>query len=212
MLPMSPITTVVAADSTVSLSAAATTFQDPDDIIRRVEVKLNSFQSLSGDFLQLGPDGRISEGKFVLKRPGKIRFEYTTGEPLLVVSDGHMLTFVDYDVSQVTRWPIKDTPLWVLVAQNISLTEGLRIGPIVREHGYVKVSVVDPQREEQGSITLVFEQGALNLRAWEVIDAQGLQTRVTIMNPVYDGDVDKARFDFEDPRPGMNVKHGPRRF
>ena len=41
-----------------------------------------------GDFVQIGPDGRKSEGKLYVQRPGKIRFEYAQPATMEIVSDG----------------------------------------------------------------------------------------------------------------------------
>ena len=50
-------------------------------------------------------------GKLTLKRPGKIRFQYQKDVPLLIVGDGNSLTMIDYEVRQVQRWPVKNSPL-----------------------------------------------------------------------------------------------------
>src|SRR5262249_1653194 len=51
-------------------------------MIERVNAYLTSVQSLIGDFVQVGPDGGRSAGKFYLQKPGRIRFEYDPPSPV----------------------------------------------------------------------------------------------------------------------------------
>jgi outer membrane lipoprotein-sorting protein len=142
----------------------------------------------------------MSEGSMHLKRPGKLRFDYGKDSPLLLVSDGKILTFVDNDVKQVTRWPIKDTPLGILVAGKVDLNKDLKITRMIRGGGLLRVTVKDPKHADQGFITLIFNAAPLDLRAWEVTDQQGLLTRVTLMNPEKNLALNDNLFTFKDPR------------
>ncbi len=191
-----------------ALTAAAPPPAGPD--VARVERYLNDIRSLKAEFIQVAPDGVVTEGKVTMERPGKLRFEYQPGVPILVVADGSTLTFVDYDVKQVTRWPISETPLGILVAKTINLTKALTVTTRHGEDGLLRVVVVDPKKTDQGYITLIFEDPPLTLRAWEVTDPQGYVTRVTLINPVTNADVPDKFFTYNDPRTLPFKKVGPR--
>lgn len=181
------------------------------DLLTRVERYLNDITSLEATFIQEAPDGLVTEGKLLLERPGKLRFEYDGNIPLLVVSDGSVLTFIDYDVKQVTRWPIGETPLGILVAREIDLSSSLDTQITRGRDKLLRVKVVDPKRADQGFMTLIFEDQPLALRAWEVTDPQGYETRVTIINPVYNVDIADKQFTFKDPRTlPFSGRRGPR--
>src|SRR6476661_3256514 len=64
-------------------------------LIERVNVYLMSVQNLVGDFVQVGPDGRRSEGKIYLSKPGRVRFEYKPPSPIELVSDGNSVVIRD---------------------------------------------------------------------------------------------------------------------
>src|SRR3546814_11023863 len=66
--------------------------------------------------------GQTLNGTLTMKRPGKVRFQYQKGVPMLIVGDGKALTMIDYEVDQVSRWPIGDSPLSVLLNPNTDLT------------------------------------------------------------------------------------------
>src|SRR6478672_307936 len=76
---------------------------------------LRGISTMTADFTQTDRNGQRLAGQMTLKRPGKIRFQYQKGVPLLIVSDGKALTMVDYEVRQVQRWPIGNSPLGALL-------------------------------------------------------------------------------------------------
>lgn len=179
-----------------------------DETLHQIEQSLNAIKSMKTDFIQRAPDGSVAEGVLYLERPGKLRFDFGDDAPFLVVSNGSLLTFVDYDVKQVSRWPIRKTPLGILVDDEIKFDSTIEVPDIIRFAGLVKVPVIDPKRQEYGYIILIFEESTMELRAWEVVDAQGYTTRVALVNPEYNVEIDGKYFKFKDPRPR---KHGPRR-
>ena len=89
------------------------------------------------------------------KRPGRIRFQYEKGVPFLIVSDGSAFTFVDYQVRQVQRWPIKNSPLGALLDPNRDVAKYGKQMP-VSSPNIVSVEVRDKAHPEFGVITLVF--------------------------------------------------------
>ena len=183
---------------------------DRDQVISKVEDNLNRIRSMKATFIQRGPEGNVDEGTIYLERPGKIRFEYANDNPILVVSNGDMLSFIDYEIKQVSRWPIDKTPLSVLVDDQIDLKDqDVEIPEMIRFAGLIKMSVLQPDQEDQGYITLIFEESTMELKSWEVIDVQGYTTRIALLNPEYNISVDDDQFTFDDPRPQRN--RGPRR-
>src|SRR3546814_1818425 len=80
---------------------------------------------MTADFTQTDRNGRTLSGKLTLKQPGKIRFEYQKNVPLLIVGDGKSLTMIDYEVSQVQRWPIRNSPLGARSEEHTSELQSL---------------------------------------------------------------------------------------
>ena len=183
--------------------------EDRERVITKIEDTLNRIRTLKATFIQRGPQGDVDEGNLYIERPGKIRFEYTDDTPILLVSNGDMLSFIDYEVNQISRWPIDKTPLSILVDDNIDLkNKKIEIPGMIRFAGLIKASVIQPDQRNYGYITLIFEESTMELKSWEVIDVQGYTTRVALLNPEYNVPVDKSRFTYEDPRPR---RRGPRR-
>ena len=167
-----------------------------------VAASLTATTSLSADFTQTGADGKVLTGKMLLARPGKIRFQYDTAK-LLIVGNGKTLTFVDYGVRQVSQWPVKSTPLGILLASEPDLSRVARV--VADEKRGVLVEARDPKRPEFGTLEIGFVRdaaapGGLSLVGWTARDAQGGLTETRLSNARYNADLSKADFGFRDPR------------
>jgi outer membrane lipoprotein-sorting protein len=166
---------------------------------------LRSISSMRADFVQTSRAGQRIKGVLTLKRPGRIRFQYERGIPFLIVSDGKALTFVDYEVRQVQRWPIRNSPLGALLDPSRDVMKYGRL--IASDHPrVVSVEVRDTKHPEYGVITLIFVRkssapGGLELSSWATLDSQNNRTAVALSNQQYGVEVGDNAFRFKDPRP-----------
>ena len=165
---------------------------------------LRGIKTMRADFTQTDRSGQSVRGKMTLKRPGKIRFEYGQGVPLLVVSNGKTLTMVDYDVKQVERWPISNSPLGALLDPNRDVKKYGRLRQTNNDN-VLSVEVKDPNKPEYGTITLIFVRdagapGGWELTNWVALDAQNNRTTVRLENQRYGVSVSDSTFTYKDPR------------
>ncbi len=183
---------------------AARTLTDADRAdLDRISAYLTGLTNLQGNFLQVGPDGSVTEGKFYLRRPGRLRFEYAPPTKLLVVADGTWVAVKD-GFSAVQRYPIGSTPLGILLDKNVNIAEEVEVRSVERQPGVLRVTVADRGRNAAGELTLVFDEPNLQLRQWVVTDAQGLQTTVALRNTQSGLRADNSLFVLKDEqRPGM---------
>lgn len=173
----------------------------------QVATHLRSLNTMTADFTQTAASGAVARGKLTLARPGRVRFQYEPSVPLLIVADGKSLAMIDYEVAQVSKWPIRGTPLSVLLDPNVDVSKYGRVldpgkGGLP---GFVTVEAKDKKHPEYGTITMYFAPdaqapGGLTLAAWRVLDAQGNITQVQLSNPRYNVAVDKSAFTYRDPR------------
>ncbi|MDP4573972.1 outer membrane lipoprotein carrier protein LolA [Qipengyuania sp. G39] len=170
----------------------------------RAVTALRGITTMKADFTQTDRNGQSVSGVMTLKRPGKIRFEYAKGVPMLVVSNGKSMYLVDYEVNQVQRWPISNSPLGALLDPNRDVK---RYGKLI-DSGHpdvVSIQVRDPKRPEFGVITLIFARdssapGGLQLTHWVALDSQNHRTTVRLRNQRYGVSVADSAFTFKDPR------------
>lgn len=186
----------------VAVPAAAQTLSERDRAdVARIETYLNTITSLRGRFLQVAPDGAVSEGKVWLRRPGRLRFEYDPPVPVLVVADGLFVVMHDKELGQVNRIPLGTTPLSVLLRDEIKLAGGVTVKGVERQPGTLRVTVFDSDRPREGELTLVFSDMPLALRQWVVTDARGLATSVSLANVEFNLPLEGRLFVFTDPAP-----------
>lgn len=182
--------------------AAAAADEDDEAALARVENYLTGLTTLEAHFVQVSAEGEVSEGELYIARPGRLRVEYAPPVPILMVADGIRLIFHDRELGQVTEIPLSSTPVGLLLGKRIRLKEEAAIVAIAREAGVLSVTIARKDAPEGGTITLVFTERPFALRQWVVVDAQGLMTRVTLIETRFGVDLDPSLFTFERPRRG----------
>jgi outer membrane lipoprotein-sorting protein len=191
----------VSAPAALLAPAVPAAAQSSSAQLDRVVGALRSISTMKADFTQTDRNGRTVRGDLTMKQPGRIRFEYEKAANMLVVSDGKALTLIDYEVNQVQRWPIGDSPLGALIDPNRDVKRHGKLVP-TGNPDVVSVEVRDPN---VGVITLVFVKdasapGGLELASWVALDAQNQRTTVRLSNHRYGVSVPNSTFRYEDPR------------
>lgn len=164
---------------------------------------LRAITTLKADFTQSDRSGQVLGGELTIKNPGKIRFQYSDVN-MLVVSDGRALSMVDYEVQQVQRYPIRNSPLGALLDPSRDVARYGRIVP-TNSRDVVSIAVQDPERPEFPQLTLIFvtspsAPGGLQLSSWVALDSQNHRTTVRLRNHRYGVSVSDSAFTFRDPR------------
>lgn len=165
---------------------------------------LRGITTMQANFTQTDRKGQSLSGVLTLKRPGKIRFQYGKGANMLVVSNGKSLHLVDYEVKQVQRWPIGNSPLGALLDPNRDVKRYGKLIPSGSDN-VLSVEVRDSKHPEFGVITLVFTRnaaapGGWQLTNWVALDSQNGRTTVRLSNHRYGMAVADSAFTFRDPR------------
>ncbi|WP_370169581.1 LolA family protein [Sphingobium abikonense] len=201
---IAPLMLVLASAPLVVPTVPAAAQQDQSDL-SRVNAYIRAVTTMTADFSQTDRNGQTLTGKLTLKQPGKIRFQYQKGVPLLIVGDGKALTVIDYEVRQVQRWPIGNSPLGALIDPSKDLSKFGKVIP-TDDPSILSVQARDPKRPEFGTITMIFKRDAaspagLQLYGWVALDSQNNRTAVRLTNQRYGVPVDNNAFRWTDPRP-----------
>ena len=175
-----------------------------------VQQHLQGVQTLTAAFSQTDRWGKVVTGTLTLKKPGKIRFQYEKGVPILVVGDGKALTFIDYSVKQVQRWPIGNSPLGVLLDPTKDMSRVAKVVPGLAPQ-IVSVEAADPKHPEYGRITLIFVRDSagpagLMLQGWVTLDSQNNRTTIRLSNQRFNAAVSDGTFRWNDPRSNLGHK------
>jgi outer membrane lipoprotein-sorting protein len=170
------------------------TAQDKTDL-SRIEAYLNGIHTLKAHFLQVAPDGRLSEGTVWLERPGRMRFEYAPPAPFLLIAAHGLLVFQDKSLAQTSNIPLSRTPLGILLADQVKIGGDITVTGMQRQPGQIQASLTRTDSPGEGTLTLIFADAPLALRQWTVLDAQRKDTRVTLYNVELGGTFDQTLFD-----------------
>lgn len=196
-------TLALAIPATLAVSAAPVAAQSGDKLDQAVAA-LRGISTMRADFTQTNRSGQSVGGTLTLKSPGRIRFEYEDDVNMLIVSNGKSLTMVDYDVNQVERWPIGNSPLGALLDPSRDVKRYGKLIPTSNPN-VISIEVKDPKKPEYGTMTLVFVRdpdapGGLELNSWVALDAQNKRTTVRLSNQRYGMSVADSTFTYRDPR------------
>lgn len=192
----------LAAPATALGQPARGPAQAPPDpgAIQRVEAYFNAMTTFRARFLQIAQNGGSAEGTAMIWRPGRMRFDYDAPEPtLLIAADGQFFHW-DRELRQPTTVPVGSTPLGVLLRQPLSLRGDVTVAGTERSGGLLRMAVFRTTAPNEGRITLILEENPMQLRQWEVLDAQGRTTRVTLTQIETGVRFDPFLFAFNDPR------------
>ncbi|MEZ0496216.1 outer membrane lipoprotein carrier protein LolA [Sphingomonas sp. IW22] len=186
--------------------AVPATAQAQTGDLAAVQAHLRAVDSMTAAFSQTDRAGKVLNGTLTLKKPGKIRFQYEKGVPILIVGDGKAIWFLDYSVGQRSRWPIADSPLGVLIDPNRDIARYAKVVPS-SSPDVLSVEAYDPKRPEYGRITMIFQRqasapGGLMLQGWVALDSQKNRTTVRLSNQRFNVPVSDNTFRFNDPRKG----------
>jgi outer membrane lipoprotein-sorting protein len=149
----------------------------------RVSNYLSSLQTVSGNFVQVGPDGSKTKGDFFIQKPGKVRFEYDSPSPIAIVADGSMLAVRDRNLDTQDIYPLSQTPLRYLLSDRIDLLKDTNVVSVTADDVFISVTIEEKQILI-GTSRLMLMVGAKDgqLKQWTVTDPQGYDTTVAVYN------------------------------
>ncbi|MBN9552503.1 MAG: outer membrane lipoprotein carrier protein LolA [Alphaproteobacteria bacterium] len=148
---------------------------------QKIADHFSSVRSMSGEFVQFGPKGEQTGGKFFLERPGKIRFNYDGSSNFRVISDGRSVVILNKKLNTSDLYPLSKTPLKLLLDDRIDLSGG-RVKAVKEDDDLTTIKLSDKSVFGNAMITMMFDPKTYDLRQWTITDAQGKDTTVMIFN------------------------------
>lgn len=181
------------------VAAAPAAAADSADLTR-LKAHISAVRTMTANFVQTDARGRSAAGTLQLKRPGKVRFQYGSGD-LLLVADGSRLYFLDYQVGQKSSWPLAKTPLGPLLSGSPDFNGKAQVLPSSDS----RILVARAKNTSYGQLTLAFlrdssSPGGLQMYGWTAIDPQGHRTTVKLSNVRYNVGVPDSAFTFAEPK------------
>ena len=151
--------------------------------VDKVSQYLSSVQQLSGNFVQVGPDGARVRGEFYIQKPGKVRFEYDPPTPIEIVADGQSVVVRNSKLATQDLYPLSQTPLRFLLSDRIDLMRDTNVTALRADDVFVTI-IIEEKQALIGTSRLMMMVGAKDyqLKQWTVTDPQGYDTTVAVSN------------------------------
>ncbi len=141
----------------------------------------SSVRTMTGEFVQFGPTGQQTAGKFFIERPGKLRFNYEDPSPVRVIADGKSVVIGNRKLRTWDIYPLGKTPLKLLLSETIDLDSKM-VKSVSVEPDLTTIVLGDKTIFGKSTITMLFDSNTYELRQWTITDAQGKDTTVMIFN------------------------------
>ena len=152
-------------------------------LVNRVSAYLTSVQVLTGNFVQIGPDGRRTTGHLFIQKPGKVRFEYDPPSPIDIIADGTQVVVRDRQLATQDLYPLSQTPLRFLLADHIDLLQDTNVVGVTADDTFVTVSIEETQAfVGTNRLMMMFDAKDFRLKQWTVTDVQGFDTTIAVSN------------------------------
>ena len=187
-----------------SAKAAPAESMTAAEAIARANAWLDAARVINADFVQIGPDGKRSEGQLTVARPGRMLFKYTAPARFEIVADGRSVAVIDHKLNTQDEYFIGQTPLKFLLADHIDIARDTRVLSVAPEDNAVVIGIEDKATfGGTAHLALIFDPATFALKQWTVIDAQGFQTVVTLFNVDLASKPDPALFHIDESPANM---------
>ncbi len=174
--------------------------------LTRIETYLNELGTMESRFLQFSEQG-VAEGRIFLDRPDHLRIEYSPPVPVLMIASDLVLMFHDTELGQTTYLPVGQTPAGFLLEDKIELSGDVTVTEFERSAQAFRITLVQTEAPDSGTVTLMFEDNPMRLAKWRVIDAQGARVEIALLEPRFGVSFKNPRelFSTVDPNAGISV-------
>ncbi|MGD9915679.1 MAG: outer membrane lipoprotein carrier protein LolA [Rhizobiaceae bacterium] len=150
-------------------------------VAQQIADHFSSVRTMQGEFVQFGPKGEQTGGKFYIQRPGRILFKYDGSSGFRVVSDGDSVVINNQKLKTYDLYPLSKTPLKLLLDDRIDLS-GKKVKSVREEADLTTIELSDKSVFGNARIAMMFDPKSYDLRQWTITDAQGKDTTVMIFN------------------------------
>lgn len=194
--PFKAIKMLTGALAVTAASMLAQPARAASDAAQKIADHFSSVKSMSGEFVQFGPRGEQTGGKFYIQRPGKIVFNYEKPSAYKVVADGKNVVILNSKLNTSDLYPLSKTPLKLLLDQRIDLSSG-QVKSVKEEADLTTIKLADKQFFGSSTITMKFDPSSYELREWTITDAKGGNTTVMIYEVKTGVNIDPAIFKID---------------
>ena len=178
----------------VILTLGSVSNADPYSLVS-ISQYLTNLKFLKASFTQTNPDGAASSGAILIKRPGRMRFEYHKPDKTLVlVSSGALAIFDPKGDEKPITYPIKNNPISrVLTGEEDLLNSGI-VENYEKSIEKAVLTIRNPKKPELGSVELVFTGAKPELKNFTIKNENGSSTTILLKDIEYPKKINETLF------------------
>ena len=156
---------------------------------------LQNLKILKADFSQTNPDETMSSGTILIKRPGRMRFEYYKPDKTLVlVSAGALAIFDPKGDEAPMTYPIKNNPISLILKDDVDLVNSEIVENYKKSNDEAVLRIRDPMYPERGSVELVFTGAKPELEKFTIKNEYGSSTSILLKDIEYPKKLNETLF------------------
>lgn len=160
---------------------AAAQAQGSHRAAQKIADHFTNVKTMMGEFVQFGPRGEQTGGKFYIERPGRLRFNYEPPADFRVIADGKSVALINNKMKTADLYSLRNTPLKLILDEEIDLS-GNKVKGVREEADLTTIQLADRNLFGNATIAMMFDPQTYDLRQWTITDAQGKDTTVMIFN------------------------------
>nr|WP_316656889.1 outer membrane lipoprotein carrier protein LolA [uncultured Gellertiella sp.] len=153
----------------------------PAGTAQKIADHFSAVKTMQGEFVQFGPRGEQTGGKFYIERPGKLRFNYDAPSPMRVIADGQNVVIGNQKLKTWDIYPLSKTPLSLLLGNAIDLSADM-VRKVKEDTDLTTIVLGNKSIFGDSMITMMFDTKTYDLRQWTITDPQAKETSVIILN------------------------------
>ena len=167
--------------------------------IKKIENYLNSINSISSNFMQINEDGTISKGKFLLKKPGMMFFEYDRPSNIIIIVNKNVINIVNKLFPKTQqKFPLSITPLYKLSKKNINFAdENILINFFNLPNNNTSITLFNPKKPNNGKLKLIFSKNPIKLIGWHYLSLREEKIKVNLTNYKENIFISNDKFDYD---------------
>ena len=139
-------------------------FETKADDKNKIISKFQNIENLAFNFEQ-NINGKIEEGKCIIKYPKKIYCEYNTSNNKTLVSNGNSLV-ISTNIGSYYRYPLDTTPLNLILDKNFIINEIIDLNEKIVDEQLITFTI----KKDELKLDIFFDKNSFNIKGWQTLD------------------------------------------
>ncbi len=181
----------------------------PDETVSAVQKRYDATTSLKANFIQKSylkvmGQSQVAKGSVIIKKPGRMKWDYSAPDPQLLISDEDYLWLYLPDDKQATRMKIEsvyssNTPALFLAGKG-KLTQTFNVGQVLEQETSYKITLFPKEAEQNiDHLVIVADKKNFQILGSSVYDKLGNHTEMRFTDIQTNPTLNDSLFLFKAP-------------